>query len=426
MTTRSEPTDAATRRRDPRRARPRAASRRRVGLAAAATDPGRPPDGRPARRHRAGRSATARRRTAGEIRIHDTAALVRACCWAARPGAGEAYMDGLWSSPDLPAPADASAALNREALGAVGRLVARARPGPAARSPIAPRRNTQRAAAAATSPPTTTWQRLLPAVPRRDDDLLERRLRDRRTSRSPTRSATSTGSSPSGAGLAPGMHVLEIGTGWGGFALYAAGELGCRVTSITISRAQHELATRARPRGRARATSSTSSCATIARSTARTTRSSRSRCSRRSAPSTSRRSSRPATAALEPGGRMSLQSITFPDAAYEAQRRGANWIQTVHLPGRACARRWPPSSGPPRGTRLLIRGVRGHRATLRPDAPRLADAVPGRSSTTSARLGFDERFIRMWEYYLALSEAGFATGSARTSRSCFEKGRGIA
>ena len=38
------------------------------------------------------------------------------------------------------------------------------------------------------------------------------------------------------------MHVLEIGSGWGGFALYAAGELGCRVTSITISREQHDLA----------------------------------------------------------------------------------------------------------------------------------------------------------------------------------------
>ena len=46
-----------------------------------------------------------------------------------------------------------------------------------------------------------------------------------------------------GAGLRAGQHVLEIGSGWGGFALYAAGELGCRVTSITISKEQHALAT---------------------------------------------------------------------------------------------------------------------------------------------------------------------------------------
>ncbi len=44
------------------------------------------------------------------------------------------------------------------------------------------------------------------------------------------------------AGLERGQHVLEIGTGWGGFVLYAAGELGCRVTSVTISREQVELA----------------------------------------------------------------------------------------------------------------------------------------------------------------------------------------
>ena len=49
------------------------------------------------------------------------------------------------------------------------------------------------------------------------------------------------------AGLEAGQHVLEIGTGWGGFALYAAGELGCRVTSITVSQEQFELA-RARVR----------------------------------------------------------------------------------------------------------------------------------------------------------------------------------
>ena len=69
-----------------------------------------------------------------------------------------------------------------------------------------------------------------------------------------------------GAGLGRGQHVLEIGTGWGGFALYAAGELGCRVTTITISQAQHDLATRAGRGGRPRATSSTSSCATTATS----------------------------------------------------------------------------------------------------------------------------------------------------------------
>lgn len=42
--------------------------------------------------------------------------------------------------------------------------------------------------------------------------------------------------------LKPGDHVLEIGTGWGGFALHAAGRYGCRVTTTTLSRQQYELA----------------------------------------------------------------------------------------------------------------------------------------------------------------------------------------
>ena len=41
-------------------------------------------------------------------------------------------------------------------------------------------------------------------------------------------------------------------------------------------------------------------------------------------------------------------------------------------------------------------------------------------------LGFDDRFIRMWEYYLALSEAGFATGISQDLQISFEKRRGIA
>jgi cyclopropane-fatty-acyl-phospholipid synthase len=40
--------------------------------------------------------------------------------------------------------------------------------------------------------------------------------------------------------------------------------------------------------------------------------------------------------------------------------------------------------------------------------------------------GFDERFIRMWEYYLALSEAGFATGLSQDLQIVFEKRRGLA
>ena len=49
-------------------------------------------------------------------------------------------------------------------------------------------------------------------------------------------------------GAQPGDHVLEIGCGWGGFAEYAAGKRGLRVTALTISRAQHDYAVKRMPR----------------------------------------------------------------------------------------------------------------------------------------------------------------------------------
>ena len=122
---------------------------------------------------------------------------------------------------------------------------------------------------------------------------------------------------------------------------------------------------------------------------------------------------------------MSLQVITFPDVAYEAQRRGANWIQTLHLPGRPAARRWPPSSGRCSGTRPADprrrpTSRRSYARTLRAWRTRFLEQLD-----EVRALGFDERFIRMWEYYLALSEAGFATGLTQDLQIVLEKGRGL-
>jgi cyclopropane-fatty-acyl-phospholipid synthase len=128
--------------------------------------------------------------------------------------------------------------------------------------------------------------------------------------------------------------------------------------------------------------------------------------------------------ALLPGGRLSVQVITFPDAAYERQRRGANWIQTYIFPGGLC-----PSLAvleeATRDTRFLITDVRDiasdYVGTLRAWRARFMSHL-----AEVRALGFDDRFIRMWEYYLALSEAGFATGISQDLQISFEKRRGIA
>ena len=92
-------------------------------------------------------------------------------------------------------------------------------------------------------------QRLLPAVPRRDPDVLLRPVRAPGQTLAEAQRAKLDRICRKLA-LGPRDHVLEIGTGWGGFALHAATPYGCRVTTTTISREQYELAhgaRRARP-----------------------------------------------------------------------------------------------------------------------------------------------------------------------------------
>jgi cyclopropane-fatty-acyl-phospholipid synthase len=370
------------------------------------------PDGR---RETFGDPATTRR---AEIHVHDMDALARMLLHG-ETGAGEAYMDGQWSSPDLEALIEL-AALNRSALSL-----------------------------------NQGWWRNLLGVPRRLGHLGRSNTKDQARKNisahydlgndfyrlfldeSMTYSAAvfeAPGMSladaqrakyrriAEGAGLSAGMHVLEIGSGWGGFALYAAGELGCRVTSITISKEQHDLATeRVRAaglehlvdiqmrdyreiEGQFDAVVSIEMLEAVGADYYTTYFEAVDR-------------------ALRPGGRFSLQVITFPDVAYEAQLRGANWIQTYIFPGGLC----PSLSVIERslhGTRLLLRNATDigpdYATTLR--AWRMnflanLDAVRAQ--------GFDERFVRMWEYYLALCEAGFAVGLSQDHQIVMEKARGL-
>ena len=124
---------------------------------------------------------------------------------------------------------------------------------------------------------------------------------------------------------------------------------------------------------------------------------------------------------LRPGGRAAIQVITFPDATYERQRRGANWIQTYIFPGGLCPSLAVMERAMAR-TRLLVTGVEdiapSYVATLREWRTRFM----ARLDDVRAQ-GFDERFIRMWEYYLAISEAGFATGVCQDLQLTLEKRR---
>jgi cyclopropane-fatty-acyl-phospholipid synthase len=126
---------------------------------------------------------------------------------------------------------------------------------------------------------------------------------------------------------------------------------------------------------------------------------------------------------LRPGGRLSVQVICFPDAAYDRQLRGANWIQTYIFPGGVL----PSLAAIERslhGTRLLVRQVDDIAASYVLTLRTWRATFLARLDTVRA-MGFDERFIRMWDYYLAISEAGFATGITQDLQLVLEKGRGL-
>ena len=109
---------------------------------------------------------------------------------------------------------------------------------------------------------------------------------------------------------------------------------------------------------------------------------------------------------LLPGGRFALQSITMPDARFEAYRRRVDWMQTYIFPG---------SLIPSLGTIAVAAAAAGFRlehtddigpdyaTTLQVWRERFLAVLPAVTA-----LGFDEPFVRTWLMYLAFSEAAFA------------------
>ena len=207
------------------------------------------------------------------------------------------------------------------------------------------------------------------------------------------------------AGLRTGDHVLEIGCGWGGFAEYAAGELGCRVTGITLSEEQARYARRrleARGlgdrveirivdyrdvEGRYDAVVSIEMLEAVGH---RYLDDFFAACDR----------------VLRPGGRVALQTITIPDRVYERYRRGTDWIRKYIFPGGHLPSLGALQSAMARRSGFVIdrmENVGDHYATtLRHWRRRFwmkVDAVRA--------LGFDDRFVRLWDFYLASCEAAF-------------------
>lgn len=208
-------------------------------------------------------------------------------------------------------------------------------------------------------------------------------------------------------GLSAGQSVLEIGCGWGGFAEFAAGEIGAKVTAVTISRDQHDYARRRLSQQglNERAEIRLMDYRDIQGTFDRVVSIEMFEAVGEAYWSTYFAKVR---ASLKSGGQAGLQIITIRDDLYDDYARQTDFIQKYVFPGGAL-----PSeqrvAAVTREVGLSLTAVRRFGADYARTLSDWTTRFEGAWSDVS-RLGFDERFRRLWRFYLAYCEAGFATG----------------
>lgn len=211
--------------------------------------------------------------------------------------------------------------------------------------------------------------------------------------------------------VGPGDRVLEIGCGWGSFALLAAGEYGACVTGLTLSEHQGLLA-----RERV-AAAGLGERIEIRLQDYRTLDGQFTHIASIEMLEAIGHAQYPFFFAacdrlLEPGGRACVQTIAIPDERYERYRRHDDWIRRYIFPGSLL-----PSVE-------ALQKAMTKASSLRLSA--LDEIGPHYATTLQAwrtrflsrlvdvrRLGYDEHFVRTWDFYLAYCEAAFRARSLR-------------
>ena len=219
--------------------------------------------------------------------------------------------------------------------------------------------------------------------------------------------------------IGPDDHVLEIGTGWGGFALHAAGRYGCRVTTTTISRRQYELASKRVDeagladrievlledyRDLSGSYDKLVSIEMIEAVGHEQLDTFFGVCGER----------------LKPDGVMALQAITVPDKDFEAHARSVDFIKRYIFPGGELVSVGSVNAAASRATDLRLTHLEDltphYAETLRRWRTRMFQNLPRMRA-----LGLDDRFLRMWEFYLCYCEGGFEERSIGLVQAVLEK-----
>lgn len=219
--------------------------------------------------------------------------------------------------------------------------------------------------------------------------------------------------------LQPGDHLLEIGTGWGGMAMHAARHYGCQVTTTTISQEQYEYACAAvkRENLEGRVTLLCQDYRTLDGQYDKLVSIEMieavghefyqeyfARCS----------------SLLKPNGKMVIQAITMADQRYEQARDAVDFIKRYIFPGGCLPSVAVIAQHLADDTDMQMVHLRDitqdYALTLEQWRARFMDNLD-----SVRNMGFDENFIRMWDYYLCYCEGGFRERIISTVQLAFAK-----
>jgi cyclopropane-fatty-acyl-phospholipid synthase len=202
-------------------------------------------------------------------------------------------------------------------------------------------------------------------------------------------------------------HVLEIGCGWGGFSCHAAEHHGCQVTAVTISQAQFDEATRRvreagledkieiRQQDYRDITSKFDKIASIEMLEAvgdKYHKTWAAKCHE----------------VLKPDGLLAVQMITVPDGDYADLKKGTDFIQKHIFPGSLLLSISRMNEVFQQTGDLFLHGMEDLGLSYAQTLNQWHGQFNERLDAVS-ELGFSERFIRKWNYYLKYCEAAFAT-----------------
>ncbi len=205
--------------------------------------------------------------------------------------------------------------------------------------------------------------------------------------------------------LQPDDHLVEIGTGWGSLAIYAATHYGCQVTTTTISREQYELAQQ-----RIEAAGMQDRVTLLLKDYRDMSGQFDKLISLEMIEAIGYEQYETyftkCAELLRPGGRMLIQAITIEDERFESYRKNVDFIQRYIFPGSCIPSEKVMRDTIERTSDMAVKSIEDiglHYATTlnhwRRNFFANIDAVRA--------LGYPNEFIRMWEFYLCYCEGGF-------------------